>query len=347
MNLLFLVHSIDQKSGWGRYAADLIKGLKDSGHNVVVLEEKVWGAKLFLSALRARKHIKNCDIVHAFDVYPYGVIAYLANILLGKKLIISAQGTYAIAPLYNIKTSLLCKLALKRADSIIAISNFTKHELLKKITVNKIEIINHGVNLDKFYKPHIDSQDKFILSVGAIKYRKGYHISIPAFAEAKKKFSELKYKIVGNQDDTIYFSQLRDLAKKYEVQESIEFLTEISDDELSALYQSAKVFLLPSINHDHHFEGFGLVFLEAAAAGTPSIGTFGSGVEDAVKDSYNGILVPQSNIEKTSRAITEMLGDKNKWQEMSENSHKWAYAHSLDGTIKEYSRVYLDILNKI
>jgi hypothetical protein len=103
MNLLFLVHSRSNNTGWGRYADDLISGLEGAGHNITVIEEEVWGLAIFKSAIKARKYIKNCDIIHAIDVYPYGVIAYFANLFLGKKLVISAQGTYAIAPLYNFK----------------------------------------------------------------------------------------------------------------------------------------------------------------------------------------------------------------------------------------------------
>jgi len=112
MKICYLTHNTDSKSGWGRYAHDLIDGIKKSGHDVVILEEEVWGIGIFLSAIKARKYIKKCDVIHALDVYPYGVIACLANLFLGKKLVITAQGTYSIAPLYNIKTSFLSKLKL-------------------------------------------------------------------------------------------------------------------------------------------------------------------------------------------------------------------------------------------
>ncbi len=70
----------------------------------------------------------------------------------------------------------------------------------------------------------------------------------------------------------------------------IEFLTGVSDEELSCLYQSTRVFILTSVNQGRQIEGSGLVFLEAAAAGLPVIGTTGNGIEDAVKEGYNGIL---------------------------------------------------------
>jgi len=240
----------------------------------------------------------------------------------------------------NGRSLFLAKLAYRSADNIIAISNFTKQELLKKVIIQNIEVISPGIDLDKFHRKHKDSSEKFILSIGALKPRKGYHISIPAFALAKKQIPNLKYKIVGSQEDIYYFSKLKKLALKYRVEKDLEFLSGISDKELSDLYSRASLFILTSVNLDHHFEGFGLVFLEAAAAGLPVIGTLGNGIEDAVKDGYNGILVPQGDVKKVADAMVEIINNKVKWQEMSKASYNWTKEHDRSNVVERYLEVY-------
>ena len=129
-----------------------------------------------------------------------------------------------------------------------------------------------------------------------------------------------------------------ELAKQYNIENSVEFLSKISDDQLYDLYKKAKIFILTSINDHYHFEGFGLVFLEAACCGLPVIGTLGNGIEDAIGS--NGILVGQGNIVQTSEAMAVILNDKKKWDMMSYNSYDWAKKHDLDMVIDNYLSVY-------
>ena len=338
---------MDPKTGGGRYASDLVIGIKRSGHETVIFKKRdddfermpilKRGAGMFLSAIKIRKHFKDCDIIHAFDVYPYGIIAWLANMFSNKKLVITAIGTYSVAPLYNLKTRWLSETALKSAEAIIAISNFTKGELLKRIELRNVFVINPGINFQSFHKTRKESFENFILSVGALKFRKGYHVSIPAFALAKKKFPNLKYKIVGSQKDRNYFEKLPK-------NQGVEFLTGITDEELGELYSRAQLFILTSVNEGHHFEGYGLVFLEAAAAGLPVIGTKGNGIEDALRDGYNGILVSQNDIQGTADAIISILSDSAKFAKMSHESYEWAKEHDLSGVIPKYLDIYKKLL---
>lgn len=347
MKICYLTNNIDPKNGWGRYASDLILSVKKMGHEVVILKEVDDGFEgevllkkgfgMFYSAFVVRKYFKDCDIVHALDINPYGITAFLANLFLSKKMIITLQGTYSIAPFYSIKTKYLAQLTSKSADAIIAISNFSKSEFFKKGKAKRVEVINHGIDLEKFYKERMTSGENYILSVGALKFRKGYHVSISAFSLVKSFFPDLKYKIVGSQRDVKYFERLQGVS-------GVEFLTNISDKELGELYSCAKLFVLTSLNEGHHFEGFGLVFLEASAAGLPVIGTFGNGIEDAVKDGYNGFLVPQNDIDKTANVIISTLSDPAKLQKMTQNSYNWAQQHDLSVVIRKYVDLYEDIL---
>jgi phosphatidylinositol alpha-1,6-mannosyltransferase len=340
MKICYLTDNINPRHGGGRHAGDLISAVKKSGHEVIILTSLKSGLGLFFSALKVRKYLKHCDIIHALDGYPHGIIAALANFGLKKRLIITVLGTHAVVPLYSFPANVLLKWAYKKADKVISISHFIKNELLKAGVSGKIEVINPGINFNKFYKEHLDSDESFIISVGALKNRKGYHISIPAFALAKKSFPDLKYKIVGSQEDGAYFNRLKELTVKYNVQNDVEFLSGLSDEELSDLYRKAKLFILTSVNEKYHFEGFGLVFLEAAAAGLSVIGTLNNGIEDAVKNNYNGILVEQNDIKNTAQTIVSILKDKDFRKKLSSNSFNWAKSHDWSEVVLKYLKVY-------
>ena len=88
------------------------------------------------------------------------------------------------------------------------------------------------------------------------------------------------------------------------------------------------------------FEGFGLVFLEAAAAGLPVIGTLCNGIEDAVKDYYNGLLVPQNDSQKTADAIIKILSDDILGLNLRKNSIEWVKNFDWKKIITSYIEIY-------
>ena len=180
--------------------------------------------------------------------------------------------------------------------------------------------------------------------MGALKSRKDYHVSIPAVAKVKEKYPDVKYYIVGDCSNKNYFNQLEELAKRYNIEKNIFFEENINEKELIELYGQADIFLLTPVNVNNHFEGFGLVYLEANACGLPVIGSFNCGAEDIIKDNYNGLLVPQSDIENTAKAILKLLDNPNFARELGENGKKVAKRMSWDKTVSQYLKVYNSIL---
>ena len=355
MKVLILTNGMNPKNGWGRLSSDLVGGLRNAGLDVVVLKEiddgyegfpvLQRGVSVFLTALKIRRFIKECDIVHAIDGYPYAIIAALANIGLNKKFVVTAVGTYSVAPLYRWKLACLLRWTYRRADLIASISNYTKEAILSRVASLKISVINPGIDLVKFHKPHQFPGEKIILSVGAFKFHKGYHVSIPAFALFREKFPDFSYIIVGNQADVGYFNNLKNMVNDLNINSSIRFISGIPDKDLPDIYSRASAFILTSVNEYYNFEGFGLVFLEAAAAGLPVVGTTGNGIEDAVKNGFNGILVPQNSIQKTAEALTEIVSTEEAAKKFSRNSYDWSNQHSIKKMADEYTGLYKNILN--
>lgn len=348
MKVCFLGGNLDTKAGWGRLAKEIVDGVSKSGAIVEVInlgnDLSVGFLKMLFLALRIRKSLKNCDIIHCLDGYPWGIIGAMANVGINKKLVINGVGTWSVLPLYQKKNARLLYWAYRRANKILAISKFTADEISKKVKLSNVEVVALGVDLEKFKlcSPRSDNNknEKTILSVGALKFRKGYHISIPALAEVKKYYPKIKYFIVGDQSGTNYFNKLKKITEESGLKDNVEFLSGLSDKELRELYCRCDLFLLTSVNEGHSFEGFGLAHLEANACGRPAIGTLDCGSESAIKDGYSGFLVPQNNVKATSEAVLKILNDVNLASEMEQTSYLWAKSNTWDKTVKKYIDIY-------
>lgn len=367
MKICFLTNTLSIGSGWGRYSWEVISRLSKD-HQVIVLTEEPSSEYpfvkpilknslknliyIFPSALRARKYIKQCDVIHCLDAYPYGVIGALANIGLNKKLIINGVGSYSIAPLRPIKKRGLLKKIYRetrkkllewtyaKADSVPCISSFFEKQLLRLIPLKNTQTVHLGIDSSKFQKSDLVSAEKIIFSVGELKRRKGYHISIPAMARVKEKYPDFKYYIVGRQDNRGFFNQLEKLVKECGLEDNVVFLERISDEELANLYRKSVLFLLTSVNIGLHFEGFGLVYLEANACGKPVIGTYNCGAEDIIINNYNGFLVPQNDIGTTAQMVLKILDNPVLAKKMGERGIERAKEMSWNNTVEKYLEIY-------
>ena len=254
------------------------------GHNLVGLPLNAAGGARQVHSLEFRA---GCflDGVHALDCFPYGIIAAIALLGMRRPLVTTAIGTGAIQPLHRWYGG-IARWAYRRADRIAAISAYTRREILRKVPDLHISVVNHAVDAEEFggdlaielsaiEKAEIKKLKPYILSVGGWKKRKGFEYSFAAFAEIKKRFPEMRYVLCG-------IGPKPQLEGPLGLRGSVHYFKGIRWPFLKALYANAELFWLLPVDDDKDVEGFGFVFLEAAAAGLPVIGTRSSGAEDEI-----------------------------------------------------------------
>ena len=347
LQILIIAKSNDPNTGYGKFTAELMKDLNSVEVFQVkcLTEERLVKSRklgIFINPILIMFYGFDCAIIHALDGYPYGLWARIANVVLGKSLVITLQGTYSVEPLYT-KWKRLMHWAYKGAR-LVAISRYTRAEVLKVFPDLEIGVIHHGVDLEKLaLDAKLDITDPYILSVGTLTGRKRYHISIPAFAQVKKRFTKLKYLIIGDGYSKEYLQFLENLSVEHGVKADIIMWPKVSQEVLAEAFRRAQLFLLPAINVGHHFEGFGLVFLEGAAAGIPSIGTLGNGGEDAVLDGTTGILVEQGNVEQTANAMINLLEDEAYRKKMGRQAAESAASRTWTDAAFKYHCEYLSL----
>jgi glycosyltransferase involved in cell wall biosynthesis len=117
-------------------------------------------------------------------------------------------------------------------------------------------------------------------------------------------------------------------------------------DALIAWYQQADVFILPSVNQGSSFEGLGFVFLEAGAAGTPSIGTLDCGAMEAIRHEETGLLVPQNDPQATADALVKILTDDTLRAHMGAAARQHACRLSWANLVNRVVVLYDELLKK-
>jgi len=258
----------------------------------------------------------------------YIPLALLYAHLKKSKLIILIHGTYATLPFQKINyRAWLYRMAYKKATRIIAVSQYTKDQLLKFVSISpeKITVSGLGVDIDTSINfPGFDQRENAIISIGAVKPRKGIHLVIEALNNLKLVVDGLKYYVVGDLSNSGYVMELEKKINIYCLDNIVEFKGHLSEDEKIELIDKSKVLAMPSLNHKFHYEGFGLVHLEANARGLPTIGSLGCGNQSAVKDGYSGFLVRQHHIMNLTEKIRILITNKSEWARFSENALQWA-----------------------
>ena len=236
----------------------------------------------------------------------------------------------------------LTTYAIKQYDQIIAVSQFSGNILKKKISKDRITIINNGVNINRFEKQNTikrkNNNHLNLITLGSLSARKGQHNVINALPFLKKHFTKIKYHMVGPENIK---NELLDLAISLKVDDLIQFHGYLDDLQLSKLFYSSDVFLMLSENlRNGDVEGFGIAILEANYFGLPAIGSKGCGIEDAIKNNETGVLVDSDSPRQIKIALEKIL---NNYTYFSNQSRAWAQNHDWSKVSKDY----INLLNKL
>ncbi|OYT49379.1 hypothetical protein B6U83_02280 [Thermoplasmatales archaeon ex4484_36] len=172
---------------------------------------------------------------------------------------------------------------------------------ISNFTANPGIVIPNGVDTDRF-RPRsgirLFDGDPVILYVGRLVPKKGVDNLILAMRNVLKVHRKARLIIVGKG---ALQKMLRSEAKLAGVESSVSFLGYVPDEELPYIYNSADVFVLPSITG----ESFGIVLLEAMASGLPVVATRVGGIPEVL--SGQGVLVDPEP-ESIAEGIEEALG---------------------------------------
>ena len=223
----------------------------------------------------------------------------------------------------------LARRLIRHAARISTLTNYTQELLLTHFpeAADKIFITPGALRSDFAVvppKPAESKQKVVVLTVGRIHPRKGQLETLRALQMLPPSLrNRIEYWIVGGQSKPKYEAELRTAAAGCP-DLAVRFFGNIPDDELSDLYDSADIFAMTSINLEHSVEGFGLVYLEAAAHGLPVVAHEVGGVPEAVIDGITGLLVPPGRPIQLAAAFEKLIHDPALRRRLGTAGRDWA-----------------------
>jgi len=197
---------------------------------------------------------------------------------------------------------------LAHVSGIVTTSRQTARTVseLFAISDTPLQFIEPGVKRGGFSEPS-DKGPVQLLCVGSVIERKGHDI----LTLALKGLRDLDWHLdcIGKTDlQPDHFSKVTSLVKDCGLTDRISFKGAVSATELKQVYNSAHVFVLPSL-----YEGYGMVFAEAIASGLPVIGTLAGAIPDTVPPGC-GVLVPPGDVEALAQALETMISNPDRRQ---------------------------------
>jgi glycosyltransferase involved in cell wall biosynthesis len=245
---------------------------------------------------------------------------------------------------------------LRNASRILAVSNFTRQDVsrLFEIPASRIEVIYNAID-ERFLQGHATSEERqfiaeryqvnypFILYAGKISPHKNLIRIIEAFSSLKSelskedKFADLKLIIIG--DEVSRHPDLRRTVIRSGVQNDVRFLGFVPIDVLRIFYDTAKVFVFPSL-----YEGFGLPPLEAMAHGTPVVTSNTSSLPEVVRDA--AVLVNPENVFDIRKALYRVLVDQPLREKLKERGYAQVKRFSWEESVARMIDVYRSISNQ-
>ncbi len=312
------------RGGISRYNRDFLSALASAGSKIVVLprhspdaekppsgieqHKARFGRASYSCAVIAETLRIKPDIVFCGHIY-MAPLGWIAARLAGSKLVVQMHGIDAWP-----RPTRFERWACEQASAILSVSRYTRGRVLDwaAITPERVVVIPNTVS--DCYTPgdgmavrrelSLEGK-KVLLTVGRMpstERSKGQDLVIEALPELISAGHDVVFIISGEGDDRL---RLEELAQTVGVSDRVRFVGALPREKLIEAYRMADLFVMPSTT-----EGFGIVFLEAMACGTPALGLDVTGARDALCDGELGISADVHNLAQSiSEALTRPKPD--------------------------------------
>lgn len=294
----------------------------------------------FLSQVRTVLEREQFDLLHFHEPF----VPFLSLVVLGLSTSVNVATFHAFggfSPAYSIGSRLM-RPSVGRIHGRIAVSAAARH-FVDRFFPGDYKVIPNGVDVARFQRavPIARWQDgtKNILFVGRFESRKGLLHLLKAYRILRKTGCDCRLLVVGGgpqEKEMRRYLMTRKLG-------GVEFLGRVSDDERDALFKTADIYCSPATGR----ESFGIVLLEAMAAGTAIVASDIHGYKGVVRRGREGLLVPPGKPKAIAAALAELLRDDELRESMARSGLERAQEFSWERVTAKVEDYYGFVIRRL
>jgi glycosyltransferase involved in cell wall biosynthesis len=275
----------------------------------------------------ARGLLPRPDVIVGFDLDGFLVRAGGVRRVAAIKGVLADEARFEQGPPHaRLKIeSLLERLHVRQVDRVLTSSTYSAGRIAEEYGVNadRIAVVPEPIDLARWRHafeeaPELPRNGDSILCVAHLYPRKNVAALLAAMTRLT---SHAILRVVGTGPD---LARLERLSRRLGLGERVEFLGHVDFARLAGEYRRADVFCLPSRQ-----EGFGIVFLEAMAAGLPIVAARASAVPEVVTDGESGILVGPDRPDDLAAALDRLLSDPGERRRLGEAGRRRVTAYEV------------------
>lgn len=258
------------------------------------------------------------DWLVAMKWMPEGPAAVLARRKLGCRLALVGHGREFLPSDSRPIKRPVQRWVLRAADVALANSHYTAGNVVASgVPGERVRTIYCGVRPERYEVDEGRVQalrerlglagKQVLLTAGRLVARKGHDVVIRALPQVLAQVPDVHYLMVGGGPEE---DRLRSLARRHGVEDAVTICPDVPDEDMPSFFHLCDMFVMPSRDiPGAPIEGFGIVYLEAAACAKPCVAGWSGGSPEAVRDGVTGLLVDPTDAEELCRAVLRLLSD--------------------------------------
>ncbi|MBC7896662.1 MAG: glycosyltransferase family 4 protein [Cytophagaceae bacterium] len=227
----------------------------------------------------------------------------------------------------------------RKVDRRLAVSTAARHSVCSRMGNDPVEIVPNGADVDIFASatPATLPPGRRLLFVGRLEPRKGFPVAVRAFAKLAPAYPDLQLVVVGDGEERHAVDDLPP-----DVRSRVHMMGRVSYEALPTYHKAADIFVSPATGS----ESFGIVLVEAMAAGLPLVASDIAGYREVARDGREGLLVRPSDHEALAHGVQRLLDSPALAAALGEGGAVRARAFAWDHIIDRLESVYDSLVIK-
>jgi phosphatidylinositol alpha-mannosyltransferase len=224
----------------------------------------------------------------------------------------------------------------KRVDRRLAVSEAARYSVCSRMGPAEVSIVPNGADTEAFSDAHAADlpAGRKLLFVGRLEPRKGFPVAVRAFGLLAHQYPDLRLIVVGAGEQAGAVGEL-----PADVRSRVHMLGKVPNETLPTYHRASDIFISPATGS----ESFGIVLVEAMAAGLPLVASDIPGYREVVRHGREGLLVAPSNPRALAAGVQQLLDDPELARTLGSQGYERSQAFAWTRIIDQLEAIYYDV----